>query len=166
MEQEDSAPCSKEPATCFYPEPDRFIPPPSCSLKIHFNIIVLYPLSFPSGLNPSIHQFSPSKEYMYRFSPPVRYIPRISHSSLIDQPTAILWEVQVMKLLVLQSPTFTSQTSRPLSVFYIVPKDVLPTFCTPLWESFHGEELLTIRTTAGRPPSVGCPRLFIQCIRR
>jgi hypothetical protein len=69
MEPEDTSPCSQDPATCPYPEPDRFIPPPSYSFKVHFNIILLSMPSFPSGLYPSVHQVSLPKECMYRSSP-------------------------------------------------------------------------------------------------
>jgi hypothetical protein len=56
MEPEGSSPCSQEPATCPYPEPDRssLHPPPNLS-KIDFNII------FPS--TPVSFKWSPSLRF-------------------------------------------------------------------------------------------------------
>jgi hypothetical protein len=40
MEREGSVPYSQKPATCYYPEPHRSMPPPSNLSTIYFNIIL------------------------------------------------------------------------------------------------------------------------------
>jgi hypothetical protein len=54
MELWGSSPYSQQPAICPYPKPDpsSLRVPLSNLLKIQFNIILQYPLSFPSGLLP------------------------------------------------------------------------------------------------------------------
>jgi hypothetical protein len=51
MEPECSLPCSQEPSTCPYPQPDQSNP--SYHSKIHFNISSHLRLGLPSGLFPS-----------------------------------------------------------------------------------------------------------------
>jgi hypothetical protein len=48
METENSSPCSQQPDTCFYPQPDQSspCPYPFHFLKIHLNVI-LYQISLP-----------------------------------------------------------------------------------------------------------------------
>jgi hypothetical protein len=65
MEPENSLPCSQEPSTDPYPEPDQSTP--SYLSKIHSNIILPPTLGLPSGLFPSGF---PPKSYMH--SSPIR----------------------------------------------------------------------------------------------
>jgi hypothetical protein len=65
METEGSIPCSQEPSTDSYPEPDQFRPYHPILSKAHFNIIhppILLAVSFLMAFQP--------KSYMYSSLPP------------------------------------------------------------------------------------------------
>jgi hypothetical protein len=78
MEPEGSLPCSKEPSTGSYPEPDQSShTTPTYLSKIHF-IITYLRLGLPSGLFPSA---LPTKIlYAFRFSPFVLHALPITHN--------------------------------------------------------------------------------------
>jgi hypothetical protein len=67
MEPEGSLPCSQEPSTDPYPEPDQPSLYNSILPKIHFNIILLPMCRFFCGLFPS--EFPVKILYAFRFSP-------------------------------------------------------------------------------------------------
>jgi hypothetical protein len=90
MEAERALPCSQQPATGPYPEPDESSPHlPTCLCKIHSNI------NFPSTTRSS--EWSP-----LILSRPC-YMPHQSHPPWPDHLNNTWWSVQVMKLLVMQS---------------------------------------------------------------
>jgi hypothetical protein len=67
MEPEASLPCSQEPSTNPYPEPDLFSPHHPILSKIHFNIIPHLFFGLHNGLFPS--GFTTNALYAFLFSP-------------------------------------------------------------------------------------------------
>jgi hypothetical protein len=74
--------------------------------NIHFNIILPSTLlGLQRGLLPS--DFLTKILYAFLI-PPMREIPHPSHSPWFDHPNNIWWSIQVMKLLIMQSPPASS----------------------------------------------------------
>ena len=103
METEGSLTHSQVPATCTYPVPARFSPPPtSYFLKIHLNIILPFTPGSPKwSLSFRFHHQNPV--YASPFSH-TRHMPRPSHSSRFYHPGNIGWGVQIIQLPIMQFP--------------------------------------------------------------
>ena len=114
MEPESSLPHSQESATCPCPGPAQSSPHTHL-LEIHPNII------HPS--TPRSPQWSLSLQFPHQdpIRPPIlthtRHMPSPSHSSRFYHPHNIGWGVQIIKLLVTQSPPFSRYLVPPTSKY-------------------------------------------------
>jgi hypothetical protein len=101
MEPEGSLPCSQEPSTGPYPEPDQSSPyHPILSLVRSILMLSTYlHLGLPSGFFPLAF---PPISCMYSSSPHSCYMPRPSHPPWCTHTNYIWQRVQVMKLLIMQ----------------------------------------------------------------
>ena len=118
MEPEDSLPHSQASATCPFPGPVQSNPihiPTSHLLEIHPNII------HPS--TPRSPQWSLSLRFTHQgpISPPLlthtRHMLSPSYSSRFYDPHNIGWAVQIIQLLVMQSPPFPRYLVPPRSKY-------------------------------------------------
>jgi hypothetical protein len=100
MEPDGLLPCSQEPSTGPYPEPDRSSPYHHILSKIYFNIF--HPPTSLFFLVVSSHLAFPPISYMHSSSPPFVLHARLISSSLAWYFNYIWWRVQVMKLLIMQ----------------------------------------------------------------
>ena len=99
MQPKGSLPNSQAPATCPYPEPDKYSPwPPSHFCKIHVNIILP---SKPRSSNWFSSLGSPQQNTLI-LSPHTCHRHRPSHSSF-DHQYICRWAVQIIKFLVKRS---------------------------------------------------------------
>jgi hypothetical protein len=87
MESEGSLPCSQEPSTSPYPEPDY-------SSLYH---PILRPILTLSTLVVSFFRDSSPLSYMHYFSPHSCYIPCTSHPLWLHHSNDTWWRLQVMK---------------------------------------------------------------------
>jgi hypothetical protein len=109
MEPKSSLPCSQEPATGPYPEPDESDPHPKPDfLKIHFKTIIHFHAVLPSGLFTSGF---PTKTLCAFLTSHACYMPRPPHA-----PWFITTITQTMELLAMQfyvsSSHFITRRSR------------------------------------------------------
>jgi hypothetical protein len=108
----------KRATSCFCLEPDqsgaRLIP----LLEVTFNIIPPPALDLPSGL---LSSGFPTKAPYALLLFYTHHMPRLSHFSWFDHSNDILWRVQIMKLLIMQSSPL------PFYLFPFIPNVFLDT---------------------------------------